>query len=88
MPLAVWVKRSLCPKKKPPEWVQRCLWGWGVGELVTGEGFQGTGFLKWPMGLESGFACPQSPLPQSRCKPRPWSGGGGVAGVVRFPTSS
>ena len=43
------------PKKRPPEWVQRCLWGWGVGELVTGEGFQGTSFLKRPMGLESGF---------------------------------
>lgn len=84
MPLAVCMKRSLCPKKRPPEWVRRCLWGWGAGELVTGEGFQGTRFLKRPVGLESRFACPQSPLPQSPRQPRPWSGGwgGGEGGEV------
>lgn len=83
MPLAVWVKRSLYPKKRPPEWVQRCLWAWGVGELVTGEGFQGTSFLKRPMGLESGFACPVSTPSGPPASPAPGVG----VGVVRFPTS-
>ena len=43
--------------------MQRHLRGWRFKGLVMGEGFEGTGRIKWPVGLECGFARPPSTLP-------------------------